>query len=281
MTSRAPRVTFRGKGKTKSDRKRQARNNEQLGNARAFTDDSNVIPLPSKPVAPFAPKNRNQALYAKSIRSNIVTFGLGIFGTGKTYVAVRVGCEMFLAGKIERMIFSRPAMGAEEELGFFTGDINEKYANWVRPIRLILDATLGASRVEYLIKRDVISFQPFATMRGHSWPKTFTMLDEAQNTTPGQMKLFLSRTGEGSTVVVNGDPVDQKDHQNWSGIEDALQVLEGVPDVGITRFVIDDIVRSGFVKNLAIAYHDRDKRKGGNSTHEHHDAGLKRVCGNH
>lgn len=256
MTSHAPRRQSRGRASTKTSRKqRRAERRENLGTPRGQHDETEGgKEFVKTDRTPFRPMTPNQARYADSIRENILTFGVGPAGTGKSHCAVNVGAELLNAGEVERMIFTRPAVGSDEELGFFKGDLDEKLAPWVQPLKEILVRKLGASNVEYLIKKEKITFQPFATMRGHSWPNTFIMLDEAQNVSPNQMKLFLTRVGEGSTVVVDGDFVDQKDIDGMSGLEDALRRLKDMESVGHVEFGINDIVRSGFVKNVILAY---------------------------
>lgn len=205
-------------------------------------------------MAPFKPMTQRQGLYEKSLIENILTFGVGPAGTGKTYVAVSVGCCGFINGLYDRMIFTRPALGSDEDLGFFPGDQGEKFAPWMVPVKDVLDKHLGKTHVEYLIKREKIVFQPFATMRGLSWDKTFIGLDEAQNTTPKQMELFLTRVGKESTVFVDGDYRRQKDVAGKSGLEDAIHRLQHKPGVGVVEFTVDDIVRSGFARLVVEAY---------------------------
>lgn len=263
MAYHARKTSARGNGKTKSSRKQQRRQNDRefMGVPKAsHGDESNVVPFVKKDDRPFVAKTPNQQLYYDSLFKNTLTFGIGPAGTGKTYCAVLAGCEMLQSGRVERMVFTRPATGAEEELGFFKGDLDEKLAPWVAPIREILNQKLGSSYVEYLIKREVITFQPFATMRGHSWKKCFIMLDEAQNTTANQMKMFLTRVGEDSVVVVDGDFVDQKDIDGMSGLEHAYTVLKKERDIGRVEFGIKDIVRSGFVKRVIMAYHAHESK---------------------
>lgn len=242
-----------------NDKRQNNRRNKNSGFGK-FQDSSEVIEFPGHHApkvdnTAFIPKNPRQRAMRASIMSNDLTVVVGCFGTGKTYVAVVTACDLFLEGRIERMIFSRPAIGAEEELGFFKGDLHEKFDPWIDPIKEILNMRLGRSRVEYLLKHDLIKFQPLSTMRGHSWPRTFMMLDEAQNTTVNQMKLFLSRTGDDSIVVVDGDFEDQQDIKGLSGLEDLWKNrFRGEPTVGRIEFGVEDIVRSGFVKLVAKTY---------------------------
>lgn len=242
-------------------RQKQQRGNKRQNHALGavaksteFVPDARVV-RKQRDDSPLVPKTESQKLYMESIRANTLTFGIGPAGTGKTHVAVSVACEMFIAGEIDRIVATRPALGSEEELGFFPGDLNEKFAPWMVPIRDVLDKRIGRSHVDYLIKHDVISFQPFATMRGLSWANAFIILDEAQNTTPKQMELFLTRVGENSRVVVDGD-VRQKDIRTLSGLEDSIVRLHHRSGVGLVEFSTDDIVRSGFVRMVIESYRD-------------------------
>lgn len=232
----------------------RARNRQDVG--RLPSHDAETMETDKKPQTlrkPITPMNTAQRQYMESIERNVLTFGIGPAGTGKTYVSVSTAAKGFLKGQYEQMIFSRPALGAEEELGFFKGDLDEKFAPWAAPIRDVLDIQMGSGFVDYLVRKKVIKFQPFATMRGLSWANSFVMLDEAQNTTPNQMKLFLSRVGTGTTVVVDGD-MKQQDLVGQSGLSDAHQRLALRESVGSVRFTVEDIVRSGFARMVVEAY---------------------------
>ena len=206
---------------------------------------------------PFEPKTKAQGAYRLSMDSNTLTFGVGPAGTGKTYVAVAVACEAFLAGEIDKMIFTRPVIEAGERLGFLPGEKEDKTAPAFAPIRIELEKRLGKGPVEAMIKSEKIVFIPLAYMRGHSFNKAFVVLDEAQNTTVGQMHLLLTRIGENTRVVIDGD-LKQCDLPNFtpSGLADAMKRLSGKPDVGVVQFEVDDIVRSGFCRMIIEAYRD-------------------------
>lgn len=207
---------------------------------------------------PLAPRTPNQKAYYESIMRNDLTFGVGPEGTGKTFVGLATGCELFKSGAVDRIICSRAAVGAEEEPGFYPGDENEKISPWLMACREVLDMRLGKSAVDSLIQNDRVKFVPFAIMRGLNWRDAFVLLDEAQNTTPTQMRLFLTRHVTGSRIVVDGG-LAQKDTPDFieDGLKDAIGRLGGLPGVGLVEFTTADIVRSEFVKMVVEAY-DRD-----------------------
>lgn len=203
----------------------------------------------------FHPKNRAQQDYLNMIENNTITFGLGVAGTGKTFVAAMAAANAYRSGKIEKIIITRPVVEAGEELGFLPGDLNEKYAPYVQPFLEALEKIMGSGNVSALVNNKRIVFLPLAYMRGHSWENTFVVLDEAQNITKSQMKLFLTRIGKNTKVVVDGD-ITQKDI-NVNGLEDAVERLARVPSVAVQVFEVSDIVRSGIVKHIITAYDDR------------------------
>lgn len=202
---------------------------------------------------PLEPKTQAQSEYIQSIEANVVTFGVGPAGTGKTYVCTRMGAELLKDKRVERLVVTRPAVEAGGGLGFLPGTIHEKFAPYFAPFRDVLDQVFGASQVEYLIKSGAIDIQPLEYIRGLTFDNAFVILDEAQNTTPGQMKLFLSRVGNHSKVVINGD-VTQKDIEGPSGLEDAMNRLDGVGGISIHEFDEEDIVRSGICKEIMKRY---------------------------
>lgn len=217
--------------------------------------------LENSKVIEFTPKNEKQRAYEKAITNNTLTFGLGPAGTGKTYVAAFLAAKMFLekrkksATKLTaKIICCRPAIEAcDEHLGFLPGEEEDKIDPWFLPIKDVLERALGKTTVEYALKKGQIMFVPFAYMRGRTFDNAIILLDEAQNTTPAQMRLFLTRVGENSKVIVDGD-LQQMDIKGKSGLEDAMRVLEGKPDVGRVEFGVEDIVRSGFCKMVLAAY---------------------------
>lgn len=207
---------------------------------------------------PFEPRTEAQARYARSIEANTLTFGVGPAGTGKTFVAASIAAEKLAAGEVERIIITRPIVEADgEELGFLPGDMTEKTDPYMRPLLDVLSRKLGRSYTEALRKAGKIEVLPLAFMRGASLRGAMLILDEAQNTTPKQMKMFLTRTEEGVCIVVDGD-LQQRDIPGISGLEDAIRKLRGKPGVGYIRFTKDDIVRSGFTQMIVEAYEHTD-----------------------
>jgi len=223
---------------------------------------------------PFEPRTDAQARYAAAIGTQTLTFGVGPAGGGKTYVAVCKGVELFLAGEVDRMIVCRPIVEAGEELGFLPGDMMEKAGPYMTPVMDVLNRRLGRSYVEALVKAGKIEVLPLAFMRGRNLERCFVILDEAQNTTPVQMKMFLTRMAEGTRVVVDGD-LSQKDIPGPSGLADALDRVSRLPGVAVVRFTKADIVRSGFVQRVVEAYSQPEEE--GEGEIEAEDAGMRRA----
>ena len=182
-----------------------------------------------------------------------IIFATGEFGTGKTYVPVAKWCEAYQAGDTEKLYITRPNVGCDEEYGFLPGDLSEKVAPWAAPVVQVLNERLGAGHVDYLIKAGVIEIAPLGMLRGLTMKNCWAILDEAQNATPKQMKLFLSRIGENAKFIIDGD-LEQKDIPGQSGLEDGLNRMSGHHCVGHVHFEIDDIVRSGIARDVCIAY---------------------------
>lgn len=200
----------------------------------------------------FKPKNLSQEKYLSKIENNTITFGIGPAGTGKTFVAAMAAANAFRSGLVERIVITRPVVEAGEQLGFLPGDLKEKYGPYVQPFVEALTRVMGSGHVTALLEHGKIEFLPLAFMRGHSWDNTFVVLDEAQNITTSQMKLFLTRVGKNTKVVVDGD-ISQKDIDVY-GLDDALQRLAKVPSIAVHEFTDADIVRSGIVKHIIQAY---------------------------
>lgn len=210
------------------------------------------------------PRSATQAEYIQEMMKNELVFGLGPAGTGKTYLAVALAVSMMLEGRIDKIILSRPAVEAGENLGFLPGDLKEKVDPYLRPLYDALYEMLPAEQVDKKIALGEIEIAPLAFMRGRTLSNAFVILDEAQNTTPMQMKMFLTRLGENSRMVVNGD-LSQVDlpRGTISGLRDALSILQGVPNISSVRFSAADVVRHGLVAKIVKAYEERSKKEYG------------------
>lgn len=202
---------------------------------------------------PIKALNESQERYIKAIKSHTLTFATGPAGTGKTFVCAALAADALTSNKCERIIITRPAIEAGRGIGFLPGELEEKFDPYFEPFRDVLVERLGSGFCEYLIKSEKIAAKPLGFMRGKTFKNAWVILDEAQNTTPIEMKLFLTRIGEGCTIIVNGD-VSQKDILGKSGLEDALHKLNAVNDVAFIHFTRTDIVRSGLVQNIVEAY---------------------------
>ena len=208
-----------------------------------------------------APRSPGQAAYVEALRGHSLVVALGPAGTGKTYMAVAQAVAMMLDGSVDRIILSRPAVEAGERLGFLPGDMREKVDPYLRPLYDALFDMLPGDRVMALLDAGQIEVAPLAFMRGRTLSNAFVILDEAQNTTPTQMKMLLTRLGENARMVVTGDmsqvdlPLGAK-----SGLADALEILPGLTDVAITRFTSKDVVRHPLVTRIVNAYEARDSK---------------------
>ena len=203
---------------------------------------------------PIVAKNEKQQRYINAIKNFDVTFGLGPAGTGKSWIATAIAAEMLQSGGIDKIVVTRPAVESEEEFGFLPGELSEKFEPYLAPVKEILYERLGKGMTEYLVKTGKIEAIPLAFMRGRTLKNSFVLFDEAQNATSGQMKLFLTRIGEGCKVVIDGDAA-QTDIPN-SGLTDAATRIQHIPCVKIIKFSTEDIVRSGFVSEVIRAYGD-------------------------
>lgn len=201
------------------------------------------------------PRGRNQVDYVQSIRTNDINFGIGPAGTGKTYLAVACAVESLLKDEVERILLVRPAVEAGEKLGFLPGDLSQKVDPYLRPLYDALFEMLSFEVVGRLIERTVIEVAPLAYMRGRTLNNAFVILDESQNTTREQMKMFLTRIGFGTTAVITGDPtqVDLPRGQA-SGLAHSAKVLSGVNGISFTRFSAKDVVRHPLVQRIVEAY---------------------------
>lgn len=207
-------------------------------------------------------RNKNQADYIESIQQHDVNFGIGPAGTGKTYLAVACAVEALENEKVRRIVLTRPAVEAGEKLGFLPGDLSQKVDPYLRPLFDALFEMMGFETVERLLEKNVIEVAPLAFMRGRTLNESFIILDEAQNTTTEQMKMFLTRIGFGSTAVITGDitqcdlPRNQK-----SGLRHVIEVLEGVDGIGFTFYQAQDVVRHRLVQKIVHAYDRYDRNE--------------------
>ena len=206
------------------------------------------------------PRGKNQERYVRDVLKNDLTFGIGPAGTGKTYLAVACAVEALDSEKVERLVLVRPAVEAGERLGFLPGDLAQNIDPYLRPIYDALYEMMGFDRVNKLIEKTIIEVAPLAYMRGRTLNDAFVILDEAQNTTKDQMKMFLTRIGFGSKAVVTGD-VTQIDLPNprMSGLRNAIEVLSDVEKIKFNHFKSGDVVRHPLVKHIIEAYDDYDK----------------------
>ena len=212
---------------------------------------------------PVKPKTIGQKEYIKSVLHNTVTIGVGPAGTGKTYLAVAAAVAAFRDKQVNRIILTRPAVEAGERLGFLPGDLQSKVDPYLRPLYDALFDMLGAETYNKYLERGSIEVAPLAYMRGRTLDDSFIILDEAQNTSREQMKMFLTRLGFGSRVVITGD-ITQIDlpRDTVSGLKEAMRVLDGVEDIAICRLNEADVVRHVIVQRIIKAYEEDEKRKG-------------------
>ena len=223
-----------------------------VGSDPARAESELVLRTRKRPVSPRSPR---QAEYVRAMMDNELVFGLGPAGTGKTYLAVAMAVSLYLAGRVERIVLSRPAVEAGEHLGFLPGDLKDKIDPYLRPLYDALHDMLPADLVARRIDSAEIEIAPLAFMRGRTLSQAFIILDEAQNTTPLQMKMFLTRLGEGSRMVVTGD-LTQVDLPAGarSGLRHAVATLEGLSDVSFVRFGNADVMRHSLVTRILEAY---------------------------
>jgi phosphate starvation-inducible protein PhoH and related proteins len=232
-----------------------------------LTDPANEprLPLSDLPAirtrkGAVGPRSQGQAAYIETLARHEMVFGLGPAGTGKTYLAVAQAVAMLTSGRVDRIVLSRPAVEAGERLGFLPGDMKEKVDPYLRPLYDALNDLLPGDQLTKRMTTGEIEIAPLAFMRGRTLAHAFVILDEAQNTTAVQMKMFLTRMGEGTRMVITGD-LSQIDlpPNTRSGLADALDTLEGVQGIGVTRFTNSDVVRHPLVARIVDAYDQRYK----------------------
>jgi phosphate starvation-inducible PhoH-like protein len=207
------------------------------------------------------PRNGNQQSYVQNIITNDISFGVGVAGTGKTYLAVACAVDALERQEVRRILLTRPAVEAGEKLGFLPGDLSQKIDPYLRPLYDALFEMLGFERVEKLIERNVIEIAPLAYMRGRTLNDAFIILDESQNTTVEQMKMFLTRIGFNSRAVITGDitQVDLPKHQT-SGLRDAIEVLQDINGISFNFFQSKDVVRHPVVARVVEAYESHEQK---------------------
>ena len=235
----------------------------KAGNEEHINDIARDVLCVTAKGKPIKPKTLGQKRYVDAIKKNTITLGIGPAGTGKTYLAVAAAVAAFRGGQVNRIILTRPAVEAGERLGFLPGDLQSKVDPYLRPLYDALFDMLGAETYNKYLERGSIEVAPLAYMRGRTLDDSFIILDEAQNTSREQMKMFLTRLGFGSKIVITGD-ITQIDlpRDTVSGLKEAMRVLDGVEDIAICRLNEADVVRHVIVQRIIKAYEEDEKRKG-------------------
>ena len=226
--------------------------NGQFDQIEKINDDTICMTVQGRPVKP---KTLGQKKYIDQIRQNTVVFSIGPAGTGKTYLAMAMAITAFRTGQVNRIILTRPAIEAGEKLGFLPGDLQQKVDPYLRPLYDALHEIMGPEAFNRNFERNLIEVAPLAYMRGRTLNDSFIVLDEAQNTTPQQMKMFLTRLGNNAKAVVTGD-ITQIDlpEDKQSGLTEAIRLLDGIPDIGISHLSSRDVVRHPLVQKIINAY---------------------------
>lgn len=227
---------------------------------RQLSDDCVCITSKGKPIKS---KTLGQKQYVKAIKENTVVFGIGPAGTGKTYLAVAMAVTAFRNKEVERIIITRPAVEAGEKLGFLPGDLQNKVDPYLRPLHDALFDMVGVENYNRYLEKGMIEVAPLAYMRGRTLDNSYIILDEAQNTTPEQMKMFLTRIGFGSKAVVTGDitQIDLPDGKR-SGLKEVIKILKDIEDIAFCQFSFKDVVRHPLVQKIIKAYEKYDNAKG-------------------
>lgn len=236
----------------------------QLGRTDHVTGDFSRDVLLTYKGRVIRPKTAGQAYYVDAIRRHTVTFGMGPAGTGKTYLAMAMAVSALKRREVARIVLTRPVVEAGESLGFLPGTLEEKFDPYVRPLYDALFDMMDRERANSLIEQGVVEIAPLAFMRGRTLSNAFVILDEAQNTTPDQMKMFLTRLGFGSKFVITGDNT-QRDVRGPSGMSDARRVLEGIDDIRFVTLEAADVVRHSLVSRIVGAYQSQDEEGKGHA----------------
>lgn len=217
-------------------------------------DFDSVVPIHIPPSRqPIEARTENQKRYINAIKSFDLVYGLGPAGTGKTFIAAALAAEALTSKRIDKIILTRPAVDAGESLGFIPGEIEDKYEPYLRPFRDTLTERMGKGPLDYALKAGRVEPVPLAYMRGMTFKNCWVLLDEAQNVTPAQMKMFLTRIGENCKVIISGD-LDQMDITGASGLFDAVNRTKWIPNVKVITFKIEDCVRSGLALDILKSY---------------------------
>ncbi len=228
-------------------------------------NDSYTPSLSRKPNAitkqpkPIQPKNKSQDMFMAAIKTHTLIFGLGPAGTGKSYCAAAMAAQALISGDIDRIIFTRPAVEAGNSMGFLPGKLDEKFDPYFSAFKSCLISNAGKGVVECALKNGNITMEPLAYMRGKTFNRAFVVLDEAQNCTAEEIKMFMTRIGQQSTVVISGD-LSQSDIRCYSGLYDAITRTHSVKGVYVHEFEYQDIVRSDIVKDIIMCYDDSEHK---------------------
>ncbi len=237
----------------------QSVSDEDMGEIQKIYGDQICLTANGRPVRP---KTLGQKKYVDLIRNNTIVFGIGPAGTGKTYLAMAMAITAFKNNEVSRIILTRPAIEAGEKLGFLPGDLQQKVDPYLRPLYDALFEIMGAENFNKNMEKGVIEVAPLAYMRGRTLDNAFIVLDEAQNTTPEQMKMFLTRIGYGAKAVITGDitQIDLGTNQR-SGLSEATKILSNIEDIGMITLTNKDVVRHPLVQKIILAYEKAENKK--------------------